>query len=443
MQDHGKGPLRQTLDLAREEERATLRELTVLAPQRDPFRLDTPAHHRNGAWFKQIHAEAMRLKGPNALHIHLRGCHYVALSLEAVKPNGERYRNTEEDWIWLSEKAAKAARFLRYVPFDKVRDARNAPPVIRRFEQPDPEAWISAGEVEVSWPEELRPEPWLYDFRGVQPYKLVLVGEKESLEDVLAPVAEARQADLYLPTGEISDTLIYQLAKEGADDGRPLVIFYFSDCDPEGYAMGANVARKLQAFRELQFPELRLQLRPVALTPAQVGEYGLPSTPLVSKAKAESQLKAQETKRRNWIKAHGVEQTEIDAIATLQPDLLWRIALQATRPFFDAGLAETTRKLKQDWLERAEAALTEQLGEEELERIREQAEAKLEQAQEQIEELEEALRVEAEVEGIELPEIPKIPEGEADLDGLPEPLIDSDWSWGEQTRRLIAYKRYE
>jgi hypothetical protein len=39
-------------------------------------------------------------------------------------------------------------------------------------------------------------------------------GEKSSLEDVVTPVARQHDADLYLPTGEISDTLIHQIAKD-------------------------------------------------------------------------------------------------------------------------------------------------------------------------------------------------------------------------------------
>ena len=71
-------------------------------------------------------------------------------------------------------------------------------------------------------------------FKGEQPYKLALVGEKSSLEDVLGPIAENHEADLYLPTREISDTLIHQMAKIGAEDGRPMVVLYFSDADPAG-----------------------------------------------------------------------------------------------------------------------------------------------------------------------------------------------------------------
>ena len=78
------------------------------------------------------------------------------------------------------------------------------------------------------------------------------------------------QADLYLPSGEISDTLIYRIAKDANDDGRPLVLFTLADCDPSGWQMAVSIARKLQAFRDLLFPDLRFEVVPVALNPDQV-----------------------------------------------------------------------------------------------------------------------------------------------------------------------------
>ena len=39
------------------------------------------------------------------------------------------------------------------------------------------------------------------------------------------------------------------MAKIGADDGRPMVVLYFSDCDPAGWNMPIEVGRKLQAFK--------------------------------------------------------------------------------------------------------------------------------------------------------------------------------------------------
>jgi hypothetical protein len=126
---------------------------------------------------------------------------------------------------------------------------------------------------------------------------------------VLLPIARAKQADLYLPSREISDTLLHRMASDAVKDGRPLVVFTLSDCDPAGHQMPVSIARKLQSLRDLLFPKFRFEVVPVALTVDQVRELGLPSTP----------LKETEKRADRWREAFGVEQTEIDALATLQP----------------------------------------------------------------------------------------------------------------------------
>ena len=44
------GPLRWLLEETAAAEQVPMKALTVLAPQNDPFRVDTPAGHRDGAW---------------------------------------------------------------------------------------------------------------------------------------------------------------------------------------------------------------------------------------------------------------------------------------------------------------------------------------------------------------------------------------------------------
>jgi hypothetical protein len=417
--------LRATLEAAMAEDGYKMKDLTVLANQNDPFRVDTPAGHRDGAWLA-IYAAKL----PDDRRIHLRGLHYMVLG--EPKPDGTPYTNTDANWVWVQSKAGKAARWLGYIPFEKITDERNSPPVVRLFEQPNPTSYIGVGGVEISVPDDLAPEPLLSDFRGVQPYKLVLFGEKTSLEEVLAPIAEARRADLYLPTGNASDTMIYEMARVGAEDGRPMVVFYLSDCDPAGWNMAVEVARKLQAAKALSFSELEFEVRPIALTPDQVHEYGLPSTPL------------KDTERRGdkWKQAMGVEQTEIDALATLRPDLLRRIVLKATAPFFDSGLDERVRRARREWEAEAQRKLEAEIGEEQLAQLRADAEQKLVDLEVQVEALNNALTVD-EVEGLELPETPDVVEGTAEVDGLPSPLIDSGWGFIDQCQKLISHKAYE
>jgi hypothetical protein len=112
----------------------------------------------------------------------------------------------------------------------------------------------------------------LAGFAARQPYRLVDFGEKTSLADVLGPVAEAYQADLYLCSGQISDTLVYRIAA----NGRPLVVFTFSDFDPSGHwDMPTVIGRKLQTFQASHFPGLDFKVVVAALTVEQVAEFRL------------------------------------------------------------------------------------------------------------------------------------------------------------------------
>lgn len=245
----GAGPLRRVLSDAADEVGCGMTDLTVLAAQNDPFRVDTPARHRDGEWLAMTAQEL----GLGDRKIHLRGLHYMVLG--RPKPDGTPYTNTDEDWLWLTGNAGKAARWLGYLPFDQITDQRNAAPEVRIFTPPDPRPYLTVGaNVEIPDADECMPQVALDGFTGAQPYKLVIFGEKSSLADVLDPLADLYEADLYLPTGEISDTLLYQMARIGAEDGRPMVVLCFSDADPAGWQMPISIGRKLQGFKALEFP---------------------------------------------------------------------------------------------------------------------------------------------------------------------------------------------
>jgi hypothetical protein len=177
------GPLRQLLEDTAAVEGLAIKDLTVLAKQRDPFRLDTPANHRDGAWL----ANTAKDLGLGNRLIHLRGLHYMVLG--RPKPNGRPYANTDDDWLWLSEEAGKAARWLGYLSFDQIIDRRNAAPTVREFtDHGRPWPYISVGiDIDIPDADEITPEIGALGFDGTQPYRLVMVGEKASLAEVLAP----------------------------------------------------------------------------------------------------------------------------------------------------------------------------------------------------------------------------------------------------------------
>jgi hypothetical protein len=425
---NGHGVLRSIIENAREELGYGLGELTVLSAQVDPYRLDTPSGHRDGAWAaKQLNRLVGRSK-----QIHWRGLHYVVVAKgNERKPDGEVYRNTDDDWVWLSTVAGKSARWLGYIPFARIVDNRNAEPIIHRKASVKPEAYVSIGlDVTIPDADDLEPSPGADGFEPRQAYSYVIFGEKASLEDVLLPIARRKQADLYLPTGEISDALLHRISQDAAEDGRPMVMFTLADADPSGYQMSVSIGRKLQAFRDLLFPQLRFEVVPVALTVDQVRELGLPSTP----------LKETEKRADRWRDAFGVEQTEIDALATLQPGVLTEIVERAFDPYFDCTLEDRVHEAEEEWLRQAEEAIAEQIDAEHLAALREEAGEKLAELKDAIDSINEQLRLVGD--HFTLPPI-EVPQPEADEDVVRQALVSFDDNWVVATRALIARKAYE
>jgi hypothetical protein len=361
----------------------------------DPYRLDTASGHRDGAWVAKQLKRA--LKGGKR-NIHWRGLHYaIVVQGNVKKPNGDVFVNTDDDWTWLANVAGKAARWLGYIPFEKITDNRNAEPFICHKARISPRALLSIG-IDVTIPDasDLEPAPIAEGFVPRQAYHFVIFGEKASLEDVALPTARIKQADLYLPTGEISDTLLHKIAADANADGRPMVLFTLADCDPAGRQMSVSIGRKLQAFRDLLFPNLQFEVVPVALTVEQVLELGLPSTP----------LKETEKRADRWREAFGVEQTEIDALATLRPALLREILEAAFAPYYDSTLEDRVAEAKADWEAEAQAAIDAQVEPEVLAALRTEAAEQLSQLQSAITDINERLHLAADRFALPVIEVP-------------------------------------
>jgi hypothetical protein len=399
-------------------------ELTVLSKDKDPYRLDTASGHRLGRWCAQM---IERFLAPDA-RIHLRGLHYLLSSAaDVMRPDGERYINTDEMWRWLTETAIKAARWLGYVPFERIVDERNAPPELYIADRHKVEPEHGRGQrIIIPDPQEALPgftsPPWPV----IQPYRIILIGEKTSLRPVLLPIAQEVGGELLLPTGEPSDTMIYELATRCALDPRPSVVLYFSDFDPSGRQMPVSVSRKLQGLHDLLYPELHIQLHPVALTLEQVRELDLPSTP----------LKATEPRASRWREVMGHEQTEIDALAALHPDALTAIARDAIGPYYDPTLSERTTEAECDWRAECEELLKRQPAYVD---ARTQIEVALELLQQQAQKLEQLQdQAAALLPDIQPPPI-QLPSAENDTPRL-EPLFNSRADFVTASLRLRRYK---
>lgn len=424
------GTLREILESACEDEGASLTDLTVLSPQIDPYRFDTEAGHRDGRWL----ADQLEIGYGADKRAHLRGLHYSIVARGDVKkPDGETYQNTEKDWNWLADRAAKAARWLGYIPFERIVDERNAPPVIHHKARVEPQSWLSIGlDIEIPDADEIEPQPRVSGFIARQAFHFVIFGEKSSLEDILLPIARRYEADLYITTGEPSDTLIYQMAKDADEDGRPMVLFTASDCDPAGRQMPVSMGRKLQAFRGLFFKELQFEIVPVALTPDQVKTIRprLPQTP----------LKEDESRADRWVAAFGVKQTEIDALTTpARSRILRQMFEDAFSVYYDDTLEERVQDALRGWIEQAQAEIDSQLDPDRREEIRTEAAEKFDAVREEIDRLKDQLHIDADLPPIEVPE-PDIDVD--DLDPSRQALVSFDDDWVTASRKLKEHKSY-
>jgi hypothetical protein len=303
---------------------------TVMTSTTDPYRIDTPASHRNALWLSKA------WKAFGMAQIHTRGLHYALVSMpNLIKPDGKPYINSAEDWIFL-QRIVGHARWLGYIDFDAITDERNAgPEIFLHPEVDDAGVKLKHNAEHLCWSPSL-PVVSVVSNPPVarQAYRLVLIGEKSSLRNVLRPICKKYEAELVLPTGELSTTLLYGIVRRAADDGRPCRIFYLSDFDPTGIHMPIEVSRKIQALCHLKFQNLDIELRRCALLVDQVKTLGLPETP----------MKDSEKRAGKWRQRFGCEQTEIDALATLRPDVLNEIVERDLTPFFDFTLQERQKQ---------------------------------------------------------------------------------------------------
>jgi len=420
-----KATLRRVIERARDDAGRRLDDLTVL--QNDPYRIDTPAGHRDAQWVTE-HLDALYGTYRRA---HLRGLHYAIVAAGNVqKPDGAIYRNTHDDWKWLGNTAGKAARWLGYIPFERIIDQRNAPPVIHRTSKVETRANILYGiDIDLPSVRDIQPEAYAVGFVPRQAYHFVIFGEKSSLEDIARPIAAQYEADLYLPSGEISDTLIHSMAKD-AEDGRPMVLFSLSDCDPAGRQMPVSIARKLQAFRDLFYQHLKFEVVTVALKPEQVRELDLPETP----------LKEGEKRASRWREAFGIDQTEIDALTTpARAPILRDMLREAFEPYIDSTLRQRVHDAQSEWEVGAGEVIDCHIDHDHIESLRQGLVEEFARLRRMIDDTNGALS--AMTTEVVLPAI-EVPEPDTDLGADRPALVWFDDDWTVATRKLIRQKSY-
>jgi hypothetical protein len=161
-------------------------------------------------------------------------------------------------------------------------------------------------------------------------------------------------------------------------------------------------------------------------------------------------LKDTERRADRWKAEFGVEQTEVDALATLRPSDLRRVVERGLAPCFDVTLQSRIESASREWRDQAQAVIDEHVDPEELAEIEDNVDTMEEETTERIARIKEeiASRIAAEnerlqemVAGISLPQA-ALPEVELPERPLGAVLVSADWDWADQTRALKAHKTY-
>jgi hypothetical protein len=122
--------------------------------------------------------------------------------------------------------------------------------------------------------------------------------EKEALSGIFQEITRKYDVPLFLARGFSSESFLYEAAEMIKESGKPTYVYFFSDYDPSGLALCAQVEKTLPRFgAEIIF-------RRSALNQSQIEKYNLPTRP---------------TKKTTHSKGFEGNSVEIDA---LHPDTL-------------------------------------------------------------------------------------------------------------------------
>ena len=108
-----------------------------------------------------------------------------------------------------------------------------------------------------------------------QPEYVEIWCEKDAISGVLWPVVAEWHVPLMITRGYPSLSFMYETAATISAVNRRVHIAYLGDWDPSGLDIQRNVEERLREFA----PEVDLDFRRLAVTPAQVREFGLLTRP--------------------------------------------------------------------------------------------------------------------------------------------------------------------
>jgi len=247
------------------------------------------------------------------LRLTLRQLYYQLVTKNAI-------RNTEKDYKNLGSLVSDA-RLAGKIDWDAIEDRVRQPRILSDF--PSLEAAV----------DDLAATYRLPRWDGQENYVELWV-EKDALAGVLTPLADEFHVTLMVNRGYSSQSAMYEAAGRFIDHGqREGILLYLGDHDPSGEDMVRDIRDRLEMF------DADVEVTKVALTTAQVEEYGPPPNP----------TKMSDSRAPEYVAKHGESCWEVDA---LPPPVLQRLIRAAIRCHVDAKkmkaviARETNHKLR-------------------------------------------------------------------------------------------------
>jgi hypothetical protein len=239
-----------------------------------------------------------------------RQIHYQLLNdpppIHASKPHSI-YRNDLRSYKALTELLTRA-RIAGIIPFEAIHDPTRPVTLFDVFRSPGP---FVRREVEGFLKDYWR------DLQAPQPVHVEILGEKNTIQTIIQPVAAQYCLPLTLGRGYASLPPRYEMAERFRDTGKEkLLLLVLSDFDPEGEDIAHSFARSMRDDFEID----DVEFVKVALTSAQVQELGLPPG---MKAKKSS------SRRRQFVERHGEHVYELEAAAPVQLQTILRQPIES------------------------------------------------------------------------------------------------------------------
>ena len=255
------------------------------------------------------------------LPLTVRQIYYRLVSKQIIKNSIEQYRKVSRLLVKLRE--------IDVVPWSAIEDRSRRTTEKRGYS--DVETWL------VDRLQYLHPKAYARCYIQSQQNYVEVSSEKDALASILENELWPYCTRLNVVRGQVSATFVEQMARRFGDAvmrGLRPVLLHFGDLDPSGIAISKAIKRNLYERHDID-----VDVRHVALTPAQVDLFELPSSI--------DSVKKTDPNYRTWIKTFGPKQSAVELDA-LHPESLKELLRDALAGVYDIGGMNIQKKKEQD-----------------------------------------------------------------------------------------------